>query len=179
MYKTKGPTSEINLLPLLGHLLGKKGPSGFGSKSTAINVVAKWEGAGKTAIITGGNTGLGKESAGALASRGCEVILAVRDTKKGAEAAEDITAKYPAAKVSVMELDLSSLNSVRAFAAAYKRTGKPLHVLMCNAGIMACPFELSADKHELQFATNHLGHFLLVRGMSNGPRDMHWAWNCF
>jgi len=61
-----------------------------------------------------------------------------------------------------MELDLASLSSVRAFAAAYKRTGKPLHILMCNAGIMACPYALSADKHEMQFATNHLGHFLLA-----------------
>lgn len=67
------------------------------------------------------------------------------------------------AKLTVMRLDLASLASVRQFAAAFLATGKQLHVLMCNAGVMACPFALSADGHELQFATNHLGHFLLTR----------------
>lgn len=76
---------------------------------------------------------------------------------------QDIRTKHPTANVKVMACDLSSLASVKDFAAAYKATGKPCHILIANAGVMACPFMLSAEKHEMQFATNHLGHFLLTQ----------------
>jgi NAD(P)-dependent dehydrogenase (short-subunit alcohol dehydrogenase family) len=85
-------------------------------------------------LITGSNTGLGKEAARALAARGAEVIIAVRDTDKGEAAAADIRAKHPAAKLTVQELDLSSLKSVKKFAEQYRNSGKPCHVLIANAG---------------------------------------------
>lgn len=85
-------------------------------------------------IITGSNTGLGKEAARALAARGAEVIIAVRDTAKGKAAAADIRAKHPAAKLTVQELDLSSLKSVKMFAEQYSKSGKLCHVLIANAG---------------------------------------------
>jgi len=86
-------------------------------------------------LITGSNTGLGKEAARALAARGAEVIIAVRDTDKGEAAAADIRAKHPAAKLTVQELDLSSLKSVKKFAEHYRNSGKPCHVLIANAGM--------------------------------------------
>jgi NAD(P)-dependent dehydrogenase (short-subunit alcohol dehydrogenase family) len=161
-YVTKGPTGENALTDLFGYFTRKKGPSGYGSGSTAHQVVANWDGTNKVAIVTGSNTGLGKECVAALASKGADVIIAVRDVGKGQAAADSIRGRHPGAKVSVMSLDLSSLASVRQFAADWKATGKPLHLLICNAGVMACPYMQSADGHELQFATNHLGHFLLV-----------------
>jgi NAD(P)-dependent dehydrogenase (short-subunit alcohol dehydrogenase family) len=89
--------------------------------------------------------------------------MAVRNTGSGAKVKEDIVNKVPGAKLDVMELDLSSMDSVKKFASDYKSTGLPLNLLINNAGIMACPFMLSKDNIELQFATNHLGHFLLTK----------------
>ncbi|KFK22610.1 hypothetical protein AALP_AAs41518U000100, partial [Arabis alpina] len=89
--------------------------------------------------------------------------MAVRNTGSGAKVKEDIVSKVPGAKVDVMELDLSSVDSVRKFASEYKSARLPLNLLINNAGIMACPFMLSMDNIELQFATNHLGHFLLTK----------------
>lgn len=91
-----------------------------------------------------------------------EVIMAVRNTQLGDKAAADIRARHPNAKLAVMHCDLSSLASVKQFAADFKKTGKPCHVLIANAGVMACPFTLTADGHEMQWGTNHLGHFALV-----------------
>jgi NAD(P)-dependent dehydrogenase (short-subunit alcohol dehydrogenase family) len=105
-----------------------------------------------------------------------EVIMAVRNTSLGEKAAADIRAQYPSAKVMVMSCDLSSLQSVKQFAADFKKTGKPCHVLLANAGVMMCPFSLTADGHEMQFGTNHLGHFVLVSELlpvlkKTGTRD--------
>ena len=87
-------------------------------------------------IITGSNTGLGKEAARALAARGADVFMAVRNTKLGNAAAESIRSAHPGAKVTVMACDLSSLASVRSFAQEFRKTGKPSHVLICNAGML-------------------------------------------
>jgi WW domain-containing oxidoreductase len=116
----------------------------------------------QVAIVTGASAGLGVESAKVLAAHGCKVIMAVRDTSKGQRVLETIKAAVPTASLEVMELDLDNLASVKAFAEAFKASGQQLHILMCNAGIMATPFLLSKDGYELQWATNHLGHFLLV-----------------
>jgi NAD(P)-dependent dehydrogenase (short-subunit alcohol dehydrogenase family) len=89
--------------------------------------------------------------------------MAVRNTGSGAKVKEDIVSKVPGAKLDVMELDLSSMDSVKKFASDFKSAGLPLNLLINNAGIMACPFMLSKDNIELQFATNHLGHFLLTK----------------
>lgn len=141
---------------------GKKGESGFGASSTAEDVTQGIDGAGLTAIVTGASSGIGSETARVFALHGVHVVMAVRNTETGEKIKETILAETPDAKVDVMELDLSSLASVRKFAAEYRSSGLPLNILINNAGVMAPPFTLSKDKIELQFATNHLGHFLLT-----------------
>ena len=117
---------------------------------------------GRLAVITGANTGLGFETAQALATHGASVVLAVRNVEKGKKAAARIAAAAPGASVTVQELDLSSLDSVRA-AAAELRTGHPrIDLLICNAGVMYPPKQSTRDGFELQFGTNHLGHFALT-----------------
>ena len=117
---------------------------------------------GRLAVVTGANTGLGFETAQALATRGASVVLAVRNVEKGKKAAARIAAAAPGATVTVQELDLSSLDSVRA-AAAELRAGHPrIDLLICNAGVMYPPKQVTRDGFELQFGTNHLGHFALT-----------------
>ena len=117
---------------------------------------------GRVAIVTGSNTGLGYDTARVLAARGASVVMAVRDTAKGDAAAARIRKLSPAADVTVHKLDLGSLASVRAagaeLAAAYPR----IELLINNAGVMYPPKQTTADGFELQFGTNHLGHFALT-----------------
>nr|GEV88425.1 hypothetical protein [Tanacetum cinerariifolium] len=110
----------------------------------------------------GATSGIGAETARVLALRGVHVIMAVRNANKGIEVKDSILTKTPDAKIDVLELYLSSLASVRAFAANYLSLDLPLHILINNAGVLSPPFKLSKDKSELHFATNHLGHFLLT-----------------
>lgn len=117
---------------------------------------------GRTAIVTGANAGLGFEVAKVLAGKGARVILACRSKPKGEAAANSIREIYPSADLAVSELDISSFQSVRDFAAVILATEPALHLLINNAGIMATPQAHSRDGHEMQFATNHLGHFLLT-----------------
>jgi NAD(P)-dependent dehydrogenase (short-subunit alcohol dehydrogenase family) len=116
---------------------------------------------GRTAVITGANTGLGFQIAAALAAHGARVVLAVRNLGKGKEALARITAATPGADVELQRLDLSSLASVRAAAGELKAKYDRVDLLINNAGVMFPPRELSEDGFELQFATNHLGHFAL------------------
>ncbi|XP_068344217.1 short-chain dehydrogenase TIC 32, chloroplastic-like [Pyrus communis] len=113
-------------------------------------------------LISGASGGLGLETTRALALRGVHVVMAVRNTDAGRNVKEEILKEIPTAKIDVMELDLSSMASVRKFASEYNSSGRPLHILINNAGVMATPFMLSKDNIEMQFATNHLGHFLLT-----------------
>jgi NAD(P)-dependent dehydrogenase (short-subunit alcohol dehydrogenase family) len=116
-------------------------------------------------IVTGASAGLGKITAGELAAAGHHVILACRSTLRGEAAAESVRARTPGANPEVLELDLASLDSVRTAAGKLlEDTGRPpLHGLVCNAGIQVVNgVQRSADGHELTFATNHLGHFLLI-----------------
>lgn len=106
--------------------------------------------------------GIGKETTRVLALRGVYVIMAVRNVEAGRKVKEAVLKESPSAKIDVMELDLSSMESVRKFASDYISSGRPLNILINNAGVMATPFMLSHDGIELQFATNHLGHFLLT-----------------
>jgi NAD(P)-dependent dehydrogenase (short-subunit alcohol dehydrogenase family) len=130
----------------------------FGFDSTAAEVIAGVDLAGKRAVVTGASSGIGVETARALANAGAEVTLAVRDTAAGERVAADI-----GGTVTVAPLDLSDLDSVAAFAAAWQG---PLHILVNNAGVMAIQeLTLSASGHEMQFATNHLGHFKLAVGL--------------
>jgi len=114
---------------------------------------------GKLAVITGANTGLGLETAKALASHGAAVILAVRNTDKGKAAMAAITAEAPGAQVSIEELDLSSLDSVRSAATRLRSGTDRIDLLINNAGVMYTPRSATAEGFELQFGTNHLGHF--------------------
>ncbi|KAL3498868.1 hypothetical protein ACH5RR_041600 [Cinchona calisaya] len=140
----------------------RKGPSGFSASTSAEEVTQGIDGTGLTAIITGASSGVGTETTRVLALRGVRVIMAVRNTDAGKAVKEAILKEIPAAKIEVMELDLSSMASVRKFAAEYKATGLRLNVLINNAGVMVSQFMLSKDEIELHFATNYLGHFLLT-----------------
>lgn len=117
---------------------------------------------GRTIVITGANTGLGFECARALASRHACLILACRNLIKGGGARRRILDETPDATVEVMPLDLADLGSIRAFAETFLASGRPLHVLVNSAGVMATPRQTTADGFELQFGTNHLGHFALT-----------------
>ncbi|KAF0043910.1 retinol dehydrogenase 12 isoform X2 [Scophthalmus maximus] len=117
---------------------------------------------GKTVLITGANTGIGKETARDLAIRGARVIMACRDVAKGEEAAASIRAAYSKAQVEVRELDLADTCSIRAFAQEFLRDVDRLHILINNAGVMMCPYTKTIDGFEMHIGVNHLGHFLLT-----------------
>ncbi|XP_054716538.1 retinol dehydrogenase 13-like isoform X1 [Uloborus diversus] len=117
---------------------------------------------GKTVIITGGNTGIGKQTALDLARRGAKVIIACRDLEKGKRAEEYINDQVPNAKVLIKSLDLASFKSIRRFASEILQSEPKINILINNAGVAACPKWLTEDGYEMQFGTNHLGHFLLT-----------------
>jgi NAD(P)-dependent dehydrogenase (short-subunit alcohol dehydrogenase family) len=127
--------------------------------------MAKWTAAdipsqkGRVAVITGANTGLGYETAAALAERGAHVVLAVRNLDKGKDAAARIAARSPHADVALQELDLTSLASIRAAAEELRAKHDRIDLLINNAGVMWTPKGTTADGFEMQFGTNHLGHF--------------------
>lgn len=136
--------------------------SGFGSSSSAELVTQHIDASRLTAIVTGGTSGIGNETVRILALRGAQVVIAARNVAAGIETKEAILKEIPKARLLVLELDLGSLQSVRKFVFSFKSKGLPLNMLINNGGIMGCPFELSSDGIELQFATNYLGHFLLT-----------------
>ncbi len=117
---------------------------------------------GRLAVVTGANTGLGLETAQVLAARGASVVLAVRDTEKGKAAAARIAGTAPGANVTVQSLDLASLDSIRAAAGELRATHPRIDLLINNAGVMFPPKQTTHDGFELQFGTNHLGHFALT-----------------
>ncbi|NXL88177.1 RDH12 dehydrogenase, partial [Alectura lathami] len=116
---------------------------------------------GKVAIITGANTGIGKETARELARRG-KVIVACRDTAKAEAAASEIRADTGNQQVIVKKLDLADTRSIREFANSFLAEEKELHILINNAGVMLCPYSKTADGFEMHLGVNHLGHFLLT-----------------
>jgi NAD(P)-dependent dehydrogenase (short-subunit alcohol dehydrogenase family) len=146
--------------------------SPFGAKSTAREVAAGHDLNGVSAIVTGGSSGIGVETARALAEAGAEVMLAVRNREAGEATAADIGKTAPG-KVSVGLVDLSDLTSVAAFASAWG--DKPLDILINNAGVMACPLAYTAQDLEMQIGTNHFGHYLLsmllTRALMNAAED--------
>ncbi|OLR93581.1 SDR family oxidoreductase [Actinokineospora bangkokensis] len=118
---------------------------------------------GKLIVVTGANSGTGKEAARRLAGAGARVVLAVRTPEKGEAAKAEILAQHPGADLRVRRVDLADLASVHAFAAALTAEGTPLDALVNNAGVMAPPRRMTtADGFELQFGGNHLGHFALT-----------------
>lgn len=118
--------------------------------------------AGRTMIVTGGNSGIGFETSKELARKGARVILACRDLGKAKSAIDSIRNEVPGAQVEAMQLDLASLASVREFAGKFIAAHRRLDVLCNNAGVMALPYRKTADGFEMQFGTNHLGHFALT-----------------
>ncbi|MCT8138957.1 SDR family oxidoreductase [Anaerobacillus sp. CMMVII] len=116
----------------------------------------------KVIIVTGANSGIGLEAAKILSQQGAQVILAVRNRQKGEEAIASILNGNKEAKVEVMDLDLSDLNSVRTFAQAFLEQYNSLDLLINNAGVMTPPYERTKEGFELQFGSNHLGHFALT-----------------
>src|SRR4029453_2729496 len=131
----------------------------FGVKSTTDKVLAGVDLTGKRALVTGVSAGLGVETARALAAHGAEVIGTARDLDKAQDATAEIRDAY-GDRFSIVELDLANLASVRAASDKVRAAGKPLDLVIANAGIMATPFARTADGFESQFGTNHLGHFL-------------------
>ncbi len=117
---------------------------------------------GRLAVVTGANTGLGFETARVLAARGASVVLAVRDIEKGKRAAARIAGTAPGANVMVQHLDLTSLDSIRAAAGELRAQHPRIDLLINNAGVMFTPKQTTRDGFELQFGTNHLGHFALT-----------------
>jgi len=117
---------------------------------------------GKTILVTGANSGLGYETALALAGKGAHVLLACRDQQKGRAADAQIRAAHPTATTTLMPLDLASLADIRRFAETVSAQHRRLDVLVNNAGVMALPYRRTADGFEMQFGTNHLGHFALT-----------------
>jgi NAD(P)-dependent dehydrogenase (short-subunit alcohol dehydrogenase family) len=135
----------------------------FGFETTTDELLEGRDLSGQRILITGASAGLGLETARALAAHGATVVMAVRDLAKGERAAEIVRAgAAPGAGVELCQLNLASLASVRACADRLIAEGKPLHVLIANAGVMACPQGTTEDGFETQFGTNHLGHFVFV-----------------
>lgn len=144
-------------------------PYPFGPRTTAEEVAACFPDGvrGKTVMVTGGNSGLGLETARVLAAHGAAVVLTVRNDAKGQAAVEAIKASLPGSSpaVSYLCLDLADLRQVRAALGAYVRGGKPLHVLVNNAGVMACPQGHTVDGFETQFGSNHVGHWAATQAL--------------
>ena len=117
---------------------------------------------GKTAIVTGANSGIGFEATRELARKGAQVVMASRNREKSEAAWQRIKDEQPDASVELLQLDLANLDSVRAFAAEFVQRDTPLDLLINNAGVMAIPHRQTADGFEMQLGTNHFGHFALT-----------------
>jgi NAD(P)-dependent dehydrogenase (short-subunit alcohol dehydrogenase family) len=134
----------------------------FGAETTTSEVLSGIDLHGRVALVTGASGGLGAETARALAERGAAVTLAARDMAKAEGVAESIRASTGNDGIDLARLELSSPDSVRACAKGWLEGHGELHLLINNAGVMACPLDRTREGWEMQFATNHLGHFLLT-----------------
>jgi NAD(P)-dependent dehydrogenase (short-subunit alcohol dehydrogenase family) len=135
--------------------------SAFGYHSTAQEVLEGIDLSGITALVTGAASGIGVETARALALAGAAVTIAVRDEEAGSRTAAAIIAESPSAEVAVLRLDLADQSQIRGAADEWLEVHHALDILINNAGVMACPLERTTDGFENQFGTNHLGHFTL------------------
>ena len=149
--------------------------SPFGYRSDALEVVAATDLSDRTVMVTGAASGIGVETARALVACGARVVLPVRSLERGNASRDEILATHPGAQIEVAELDLANLASVRNFAAQFVATHPTLHVLVNNAAVMATPFGHTSDGFELQFGTNHLGHFALFKGLLPALRAANGA----
>jgi NAD(P)-dependent dehydrogenase (short-subunit alcohol dehydrogenase family) len=136
--------------------------SQFNAQSTAADVIQGISLAGRTALVTGASSGLGIETSRALASSGARVLMAARDPVKLQEALDTVLTAQPNARLEAVHLDLADLGSVRAAAQSVLAAHDELHLLVNNAGVMACPLQRTVQGFEMQFGTNHVGHFLFT-----------------
>ncbi|MCH2169840.1 SDR family NAD(P)-dependent oxidoreductase [Myxococcota bacterium] len=134
----------------------------FGHDTTTEEVLEGIDLSGRTALVTGASGGLGAEAARALASRGAQVTLAARDAAKTKQLMAEIVAQHPEAQLEHCDLELSEPDKVRRCGETWLAQHDSLDMLILNAGLMACPLARTAEGWELQFATNHIGHFLLA-----------------
>ncbi len=146
-------------------LLKPAGPSGFGYGTTAEKVTEGVDLTGKTILVTGCNSGLGRETTRVLASRGAHIIAAARTVEKAEAACADIAEKTPVA------CELSEPESVKSCVDTVVSASRPIDAIICNAGIMALPKLEQKHGLELQFLTNHIGHFILVTGLLDQLTD--------
>jgi NAD(P)-dependent dehydrogenase (short-subunit alcohol dehydrogenase family) len=137
----------------------------YGEQTTTDEVLEGVDLSGKVAVVTGASTGLGLETSRALAAAGAHVVLAVRSDDKGEASLAAIREQLPEASLEYGILDLASLDSVRAFATSTLASQPRIDLLVNNAGVMYTPFDRTAEGFEMQFGTNHLGHFLLTNLM--------------
>nr|XP_019703987.1 short-chain dehydrogenase TIC 32, chloroplastic isoform X2 [Elaeis guineensis] len=152
----------------LRYLIGVAGPSGFGSCSTGEQVTEDISCSippNLTAIITGGTSGIGAETARVLAKRGVRLVMPARNLKRAAEVRQGIRRESPEAEIIVMEMDLSSFASIQRFCSEFLSLRLPLNILINNAGKFSKKLELTEDKLEMTFATNYLGHYLLTKNL--------------
>jgi NAD(P)-dependent dehydrogenase (short-subunit alcohol dehydrogenase family) len=134
----------------------------YGATTTTDEVLDGIDLSGKLVVITGGASGLGMETARAMAANGAHIVIPARDMARGEAAAQQTRAATGNDQIEVMELDLGSMASTRAFAEAFLARYDHIDLLINNAGVMACPYSETADGLEMQFGTNHIGHFLLT-----------------
>jgi len=153
-------------MSLVGMIRGRRGASGFGYASTAEEVTEGVDLSGKSILITGANSGLGKESARVLAKRGARIYVGARTVEKSKPIADEL-----GGGAVPLACELSEPESVRACVRGLKESGARLDVILCNAGIMALPERTIHLGQELQFLTNHLGHFVLVTGLLDQLTD--------
>jgi len=144
----------------------RNGPSGFGYGSTAEDVTEGLDLSGRTILLTGCNSGIGHETLRVLAKRGAHVIAAARTVDKAREACSEVTGR-----TTPVACELSEPSSVQECAAQVVRLGRPLDAIICNAGIMALPRLEQKRGYELQFFTNHMGHFILVTTLLHSLTD--------
>lgn len=133
----------------------------FGPETETDEVIADIDLTGRTAVVTGASSGIGKETAEALARAGANTIMAVRDLTSGRECSTEIQNKFPHAKLDVLHIDLADLASIRSAASSFRN--RHVDILVANAGVMYTPFGHTSDGFEIQFGVNHLGHFALVQ----------------
>ncbi|KAG7208661.1 hypothetical protein KM043_014865 [Ampulex compressa] len=147
----------------------------FDASSTALAVLHGRDLRGKVALVTGANTGIGFETARSLALHGCTVILACRDEKKGEEAIKKIQQERENVTCETLQIDLSSLQSVRDAAEKFKQKHRTLHILILNAGVFAVPYQLTKDGYETLFQVNHLSQFYFTLLLEHPIRSCHNA----
>jgi len=137
----------------------------YGSSTTAEEVAKDIDLKGKYILITGANTGIGRETARVLATKGAIIHIGCRDQKRGKEAEESLRKETGNNEIHFLELDLGSFESVRKAVSTYLEKKIPLHILINNAGVMATPYRKTTDGIEYQIGINHFGHFLLTTSL--------------